>query len=223
MFHHLLLLLQVGLFHYIQGLIEHHSEMLRMDKTKVALWSRRLQLALRAYQELLMTLAAMDKCSSSEPVQKSARVIKANVFYVLEYREMCLVLLQNYCETQHSVSYLKDLVETTHIFLKLLEQFCKTNRHVVVQKTVRRNAANKSASSRIKPKSKTKSSTFKKKTTSEPATAPLSTAASFDEISGQVSAALQQAENGLQPIDVLPFDAASDVPIDDQKYVIDSY
>lgn len=179
-----------------------------MDKTKVALWSRRLQLALRAYQELLMTLAAMDKCTN-EAVKKSARVIKSNVFYVLEYREMCLVLLQNYCETQHSISYLKDLVETTHIFLKLLEQFCKSNRHVVVQKTVR-------CKSSTKKKPKTKSVSSKKAFPDESNATTL--AASFDEISGDISSALQQTENDLQPIDVLPFDAASDVPIDDQKY-----
>ena len=159
-------------------------------------------MALRAYQELLMTLGAMDKYST-EAVKKSARVIKSNVFYVLEYREMCLVLLQNYNEAQHSLSYLKDLVETTHIFLKLLEQFCKVNRHVVVQRKVR---------SKSKSKKKKKSASKDDKSLCD---STANKCVNFDEISGEVSTLLQ--ENGDIPSDVVPFDAASDVPIDEQK------
>ena len=193
---------QVQLFHYIQGLIENYSEMLRMEKGKgKVLWSRRLHLAVRAYQELLMTLAAMDKYST-ESVKKSARVIKSNVFYVLEYREMCLVLLQNFNETQHSLGYLKDLVETTHIFLKLFEQFCQSNRHVVVQKKAR------SGPSKSRVKKKNQKRDFKSED------CPTVT---FDEISGEISDALHR-EGATEPtIDVAPFDPASDIPIDDQK------
>ena len=149
-----------------------------------------------------MTLGAMDKYST-EAVKKSARVIKSNVFYVLEYREMCLVLLQNYNEAQHSLSYLKDLVETTHIFLKLLEQFFKVNRHVVVQRKVR---------SKSKSKKKKKSATKDDKSLGD---STANKCVDFDEISGEVSTLLQ--ENGDIPNDVVPFDAASDVPIDEQK------
>jgi hypothetical protein len=46
-------------------------------------------------QELLMTLLAMDK-SADEGVRSTARVIKSNIFYVLEYREMSQVLLQSF-------------------------------------------------------------------------------------------------------------------------------
>jgi len=42
-----------------------------------------------------MTLLAMDK-SADEGVRSTARVIKSNIFYVLEYREMSQVLLQSY-------------------------------------------------------------------------------------------------------------------------------
>jgi timeless len=42
-----------------------------------------------------MTLQAMDKCED-DAVRQSARVIKSNIFYVVEYREMCQMLLQSY-------------------------------------------------------------------------------------------------------------------------------
>ena len=190
----------MNLIHYIQGQIENYSEMLRLEKKKITLWSRRLHLAVRAYQELLMTLSAMDKYSD-ESVKKSARVIKSNVFYVLEYREMCLVLLQNYNSLLHSVSYLKDLVETNHIFLKLLEQFCNSNRHVIVQKKTRSGRRKKSKNTKAKNKKNELNGA--------------SSGISFDEIAGEISGALQGRPS--LPIDIIPFDAASDVSIDDQK------
>jgi timeless len=98
-----------------------------VGKKKAALWSRRLNVTLCANQELLMTL------NGTESIRNSSRDLKSNVFNVPEYREMCLVLLLNFKENQHSLTYLKDLVETNHIFLKLFEQFAKSNRHLAVQ------------------------------------------------------------------------------------------
>lgn len=178
--------------------------MMVVDKKKVALWSRRLHVAVRAYQELLMTLSAMDKYGP-DSVRKSSQVIKSNVFYVPEYREMCLGLLQNYKETQHSLAYLKDLIETNHIFLKLFEDFCKSNRHVVVQKK-----------SRAPVKRKKKKSSKKKSDDPLPtAEASLPPPPTFEEIAEEITAALQ--EQPTLPDDIIPFDAASDVPMDDQK------
>lgn len=196
------LLLQIGLFHYIQTLVDTYSEMIVVDKKKASLWSRRLHLAVRAYQELLLTLGAMDKYGS-QAVQNSSRVLKSNVFYVPEYRELCIVLLQNYKESKHSVAYLKDLVETTHIFLKLFEQFAKDNRHIVVQK--------KTKAARKRKKNKSKKKTGDEETTTT-APQPVPT---FDEIAGEISSAL--LEQPTLPDDVIPFDATSDLPMDDQK------
>lgn len=178
--------------------------MIVVDKKKAALWSRRLHMALRAYQELLMTLAAMDKVTT-ETVRNSSRVIKGNIFYVLEYREMCLVLLQAYKEAQHSLAYLKDLVETTHIFLKLFQDYCQANRHVIVQKK-----------GRTKGK-KGKSSKGKKKKTkgNEEGADGASPSVSFDEISGEISKVLQE-ETSL-PGGEAPFDPASDLSMEDQR------
>lgn len=96
---------------------------MQTDKKKLRLWSKRLHLALLAYRELFHTLCVMDK-SPDGTVKDSAKVIKSNIFYVPEYREFVLALLVNYNELKMSDVYLKDLMETQHIFLKMLESFC---------------------------------------------------------------------------------------------------
>lgn len=187
--------------------MENYSELIVVDKTKFALWSRRLHVALRAYQELLLTLGAMDK-HPSETVRKSSRILQGNVFYVPEYREMSLVLLKAYKETQHSLDYLKDLVETTHIFLKLFQEYSKTNRHVIIK-----------TKSRIQKKRKKKKKTVETESSDQangnvtPSTPP-----TFDEIAAEISSALQ--ENPSLPEGMSPYDAASDLSNDDQKYIL---
>ena len=50
-------------------------------------------LSMYEFQELLYTLMWMDKCGTeAEP----SRVIKKNVFYLPEYRELCYSLLLNF-------------------------------------------------------------------------------------------------------------------------------
>lgn len=66
-------------------------------------------------------------------VRDSSKVIKSNIFYVLEYREFILTLLVNYDELKMSDTYLKDLIETQHIFLKMLEIFIGKDGSVMVQ------------------------------------------------------------------------------------------
>lgn len=187
-------------------MVDTYSEMIVVDKKKASLWARRLHVAVRAYQELLMTLSAMDKCGCPNVVN-SSRVLKSNVFYVPEYREMCLVLLQNYKETKHSLTYLKDLVETNHIFLKLFEQFAKVNRHILVQKKSRA------------PRKRTKSKKSKKKSAGdenqETTATDLSSMPTFDEIAAEISSTL--LEKPTLPDDIIPFDAASDLSMNDQK------
>lgn len=50
-----------------------------------------------------------------------------------------------------SRAYLKDLVETTHLFLRMLEKFTKTNNHLIVQakKRKRRKKAKKGIGGRF--------------------------------------------------------------------------
>lgn len=51
----------------------------------------------------------------------------------MEYREIFLTLLRKYDETKQPQSYLKDLVESTHLFLRMLERFCKGRKNLMVQ------------------------------------------------------------------------------------------
>ncbi|RXG71731.1 Protein timeless-like protein [Armadillidium vulgare] len=125
--------LNIQTFHYIQTLMENYYETMTTDKKKIPLWSRRMHKGIKAYQELLMTLSFMDK-SDIESVRESSRILKNKVFYVVEYRELALILLQNFDELKMTMNYLRDLVETTHVFLKLLEGICGKQRHLVVQK-----------------------------------------------------------------------------------------
>jgi hypothetical protein len=48
-------------------------------------------------QELLMTLTAMDK-SNDSAIRESSKIIKSNIFYVVEYRELILTLLLSFDE-----------------------------------------------------------------------------------------------------------------------------
>ncbi|XP_048512372.1 protein timeless homolog isoform X2 [Athalia rosae] len=183
-------------FYFVQKQLEHYYEMMITDKKNVPLWSKRLHLALKAYQELLRSLIAMDNCDD-EDVRKSSKVIKNNVFYVPEYRETVLQQLLSYNEVTMSRNYLADIVETVHIFLKMLETFCGRGRSIVVQRI---------KAKRQKAKKKSKASV-------EERPAVLNLEERWDEASHQLSAVLQSSTIP----EITPFDATLDTPIDDQK------
>lgn len=52
---------------------------------------------------------------------------------MMEYREIFLTLLRKYDETKQPQSYLQDLVESTHLFLRMLERFCSGRKNLMVQ------------------------------------------------------------------------------------------
>lgn len=54
----------------------------------------------------------------------------------MEYREIFLTLLRKYDETRQPKSYLKDLVETTHLYMRMLECFCKGRKNLMVQVSI---------------------------------------------------------------------------------------
>lgn len=51
----------------------------------------------------------------------------------MEYRELFLALFRKFDERFQPRSFLRDLVETTHLFLKMLERFCRSRGNLVVQ------------------------------------------------------------------------------------------
>uniref|UniRef100_A0AAR2M4H9 Timeless circadian clock n=1 Tax=Pygocentrus nattereri TaxID=42514 RepID=A0AAR2M4H9_PYGNA len=116
--------LSVRTFHFIEKNITNYYEMMLTDKKEATSWSRRMHLALKAYQELLLTVNEMDR-SKDENIRQSASVIKSNIFYLMEYREIFLTLLRKFDEKMQPRSFLQDLVESTHLFLRMLERFCK--------------------------------------------------------------------------------------------------
>ncbi|XP_022243537.1 protein timeless homolog [Limulus polyphemus] len=192
----------IQVFHYIHTQLENYYEMMMTDKRKLVLWSRRIHLALKAYQELLMTLAVMGK-SPEEAVQKSAKIIKGNIFYMVEYRDLLLTLLMNYDEVKLPRSYLKDLVETTHVFLRMLEHQSHNSSHLIVQNKKRRSRKNKN-------KKKAKSDITKSQQPSEDQLEK-----EWEDVSGDLSAVLQGHKRITS--DVTPFDAASEKSLEDQK------
>lgn len=194
--------MSVQTFHYVQQQSENYYDMMASDKKKLKLWSRRLHLALLAYRELFLTLSAMDKTPDGT-VRDSSKVIKSNIFYVLEYREFILTLLINYDELKMSDAYLKDLIETQHVFLKMLQDFIGKEGSVLVQSKAK------------KKKAKKRSKKGQNVSRTGPINQELNVDEMWDEASPQLSSTL---ENGTEfPSDISPFDAASDVPIDDQK------
>ena len=56
-----------------------------------------------------------------------------NIFYMMEYREIFLTLLRKFDERSQPRSFLRDLVESTHLFLRMLERFCTGRNNLMVQ------------------------------------------------------------------------------------------
>ncbi|XP_075231659.1 protein timeless homolog [Lycorma delicatula] len=184
-------------FHFVQTQLEIWNDLMTIDKKKIPLLSRRMHLALNAYQELLLTLMAMDK-SEDENVQNSSRILKSRVFYVTEYRDLLLILLHVFKENRFSRCYIKDLIETIHIFMKLLENYTEKHRGGLIIET----------KTRINKKRKSEKTKSNNQST-------VNLEAIWDQVGPQLSVILQENEN--IPTDIVPFDALSDVDIDSQK------
>ncbi|KAM8866975.1 protein timeless homolog isoform 2-T2 [Synchiropus picturatus] len=190
--------MSIRTFHFIERNITNYYEMILTERKEATSWSRRMHLALKAYQELLLTVNEMDH-SQDENIRQSSHVIKSNIFYLMEYREIFVTLLRKYDETKQPHSYLKDLVESTHLFLRMLERFCKGRRNLIVQK--KRVKRRKSRAGKKQP-------------------APLSSPEALEEIWMAVSEELKMTGFKLSESlseSIVPFDAASEIPLEDQR------
>uniref|UniRef100_A0A8C6NLK7 Timeless circadian clock n=1 Tax=Nothobranchius furzeri TaxID=105023 RepID=A0A8C6NLK7_NOTFU len=186
--------MSIRAFHFIERNITNYYEMMLTDRKEATSWSRRMHLALKAYQELLLTVNEMDR-SHDESIRQSSNVIKSNIFYLMEYREIFLTLLRKYDETKQPQSYLKDLVESTHLFLRMLERFCKGRSNLIVQrKKVKRR----------KPHSRRKQ------------LPPESTPETLAETWKIVEEELRALSDSLAET-IVPFDAASETPPEEQR------
>ncbi|XP_047405854.1 protein timeless homolog [Sciurus carolinensis] len=193
--------LSVRTFHFIEQNLTNYYEMMLTDRKEASSWARRMHLALKAYQELLATVNEMDM-SPDEAVRESSRIIKNNIFYVLEYRELFLALFRKFDERCQPRSFLRDLVETTHLFLKMLERFCRSRGNLMVQ------------NKRKKRK--------KKKKVLDQAVASGNVPYTPEELETMWPTLAEQLQCCAQDPDlsvdyVVPFDAASEVPVEEQR------
>ena len=139
--------------------------------------------------------------SKDDAVKKSGVILRTDVFYEPEYRELCLQQLNMYNETKMSSNYLKDLVETTHAFMKLMESMSKS-KHLVVRSKKKRKAMPLKRTGQLSngiDESNAKQSNEKV----------------WDDISSKLSHALENNENTVS--DISPFDPLSETQIDEQK------
>lgn len=192
--------LSVRSFHFIEQNLTNYYEMMLTDRKEARSWACRMHLALKAYQELLATVNEMDM-SPDEAVRESSRIIKNNIFYMMEYRELFLTLFRKFDERCQPRSFLRDLVETTHLFLKMLERFCRSRGNLMVQNKRKKR---------------------KKKKVPDQAVVSDNVPHSAEELEAlwpglaeQLQCCAQDPE--LSVGSMVPFDAASEVPVEEQR------
>ncbi|XP_077993612.1 protein timeless homolog [Glandiceps talaboti] len=190
-------------FHYIENNLQSYYEMMLTDKKEITQWSRRMHLALKAYGELLMTLDTMGY-SKDQSLVDSANVMKSNIFYVMEYREIFVTLLRKYDPIKMPQAFLKDLVETSHVFVKMLEKFSRGRTSVMVQKR------------RRKKKKKQQRQNNSGGGQGDDGQLPQD---ELDELWDRVTSDLSTMLQGREeiPENVVPFDAAADIAVEEQR------
>ncbi len=94
----------------------------------------RLHYVVQAYKEILLYIHRMSE-SQDPKLKESAKVIMSNVFYHSEYREVFVTLFRNYYEVFQTRACLRDMVEGAHVYMKIMEAYCRENKHVIVQQT----------------------------------------------------------------------------------------
>ncbi|KAK6622534.1 hypothetical protein RUM44_002346 [Polyplax serrata] len=185
-------------FHFIYTSMESALEYMKAEKKERVSWVKRVHTILKAYYSLLESLLWMD-CSKSPMVRALSREIKSDVFNVVEYREFTLQLLLRYDSTKFPISYLRDLVQTTHLFIKLLEEFSKQAK-LVVQKVVKKRKLKKKKIVQKEPEANLSVENIRQ--------------CKWDKVSDEV---YDQFYITKEFPEIVPFDGASDTPIDAQK------
>ncbi|XP_054167504.1 protein timeless homolog [Oppia nitens] len=133
----------VTTFHFLTTQFERYIDFLKTQKENLSLWSKRLHYALKAYRELLFSMNWFSY-NKDESIRSIAKQIKKYIFYEVEYRDLLLQLIGDYNESKMTKSYLKDLIETNHIFLKMLEHYYRSNTKIVVKEKIKKSKRKKS-------------------------------------------------------------------------------
>lgn len=132
----------VDSLHYFHTLITDYIDKIKMEKKNYLPWSRRLHYALKAYRELICTLAFMSG-STNLQFHDVTKKIKWTAFYEEEYRELLVNLFKEFNATTMSRRYLIDLVVTNHVFLKMLKSYCSVNETIAVKVKARKKSKKK--------------------------------------------------------------------------------
>lgn len=196
--------LSVQCFHWVLTRMQYDMDMIQCDKKQARLWAKRLHVALLTFRELLQSLLGLQKLKDDDNARGLFDMLLNNVCYVLEYRETILHLLMNYNEAHSTKVFLRDIVETANLFIKMMERFCQD---AVVVQDKRRAGGGKRGGKKQHPVTKSKQT--------QPTEEDLSSkwAEMASEVSLLLATELQLPEHE-QP---LPFDATSDKSIDDQR------
>ncbi|XP_019854658.1 PREDICTED: protein timeless homolog [Amphimedon queenslandica] len=190
--------LQLPTVHQVLQLIASYYEHMCMNKRErhaAIEWGQRLHYAVSAYKELLLHVQEMIQ-SKDDTVVQSSKVILSNLLYHPEYRDVFVMLLRNYNEAVVQLSFLQDVIEMTHVYLRLVKLYSKQNGQLVIQKKRKRTAA-------------------KKKTNSQ----QLPTEDQLMEMWESLESEIQHVITNTASASELPcpFDGASDIPIEEQK------
>ena len=189
-------------------------EKLKAEKKVHIPWSRRLHYALRAYRELIFTLAFSDSSKSQEFAQVT-KGVKISIFYEDDYRDLLLMLIKDFNPVKMTRSYLVDLVLTNHLFLKLLKVYCASQPKVEVKARKKKEKEPKKKEKELKKK---KEKELKKKKDER---------VDLNEFWENLETGLMAALDGLvllpsaeEDEDVMPLDPTVDFEPDVQKLAI---
>uniref|UniRef100_A0A8C7RDP8 Timeless circadian clock n=1 Tax=Oncorhynchus mykiss TaxID=8022 RepID=A0A8C7RDP8_ONCMY len=182
--------MSIRAFHFIERNITNYYEMMLTDRKEASSWSRRRFSGLPLFSPPLVVSSSL-LCFLFHYFSKSSVSLPGNIFYLMEYREIFLTLLRKFDETKQPRTFLRDLVESTHLFLRMLERFCKGRNNLVVQ---RKRVKRKKSKGRKNP------------------TAAETTPEELEETWGAVAEELRALTEGA-----VPFDAASETPLEEQR------
>lgn len=193
--------LSVQCFHWVLMRMQHDMDMIVSDKKQARVWAKRLHVALQTFRELLLSLLALQKVKDDRALALFNMLLN-NVCYVLEYRETILHLLMNYNESHSTKAYLRDVIETANIFIKMMEKFCKDTVLLQEKKRTKKGGRKSKANKKPEPKPQLTEDELSNK---------------WAEIASELSELLINELQLPEEDQPLPFDATSEKSIDDQK------
>ncbi|XP_027203833.2 protein timeless homolog [Dermatophagoides pteronyssinus] len=209
--------LSTSMFHYIQTVVDNYMEHLLLKKefkNELSDWSKRLHQALRSYRELLFSLSYIESLNLPAASKMCYR-IKTDIFTEPEYREMLLRLMQAYNEEKMSKAYLRDLIETNHMFLKMLEYHAKISLDFKVKVKKR-----KSSKRKKKSKNPDDDNDEKKKEENVYSSPDIIWIEIIDDVSEALNSELIAETILDEELLKRLFDPLSDQPVDEQKLSI---